>query len=102
MSGSIRTIFKIVLWTFLAVATVLVALFAITTQKCMRDVDANLQHIRLYGTGQEKAKANLLSNQFLEAANKQYWFQRVWFQGQVALAINHIARACDGRYSIAG
>lgn len=101
MTGTVRAVFKIVFLTIIAIITVVTALFVLTTIKCVRDADANLQHIQLYGTADERARASFFAAQLVEADSKKYWFMRVWARGQAALAINHIARACDGRYSIA-
>lgn len=100
MSGTVRAVFKIVFWAIIAIITVVTVLFLFTTYRCVKDAEANLQHIMLYGTADERARANLLSAQFAEARNKG-WIKRVWSRGQAALSINHIARSCDGRYSIA-
>lgn len=101
MSDTVRVVIRIVFLTVLAIVSVAVALFACTTYKCVRDMDANMLHIRQRATVVERAKAEVLAQRFADAQHARYWFQQVLQKGQAALAVNHIARACDARYSIA-
>lgn len=97
MGNTIQNIVKVILWVALALVTVLAVAFAFTVHRTVRNVPANLQHVQLFGTPEENSRANALALEFSESANKRWFFQRVWYRGQAALEINHLARAIDAR-----